>query len=276
MRCVATFVGLLLLAGCGRGHSRTPTAPLNPAQSAAQTPAPSTDPSVDWRKFDSPDSLLFPLTVGNRWHYLLADTTWTFIEGDSLPRPPEVYRDEFTVDVESARTTPAGIYYRLEHSLLRFYSLEYRQDRTGLYQLTAIVGENSPASLARGINPFPPANGPIGPELALLRYPLRRGMRWDEGGFPLSRKRTVEGVDVLDLPMGRVRGYRIRVGNPDPAASDTTRIWYGRCGELLTVSHLAYPLRDRGRVIGHVLRHETATLDSVRLVNCRPDCPGCP
>lgn len=86
----------------------------------------------------------------------------------------------------------------------------------------------------------PPIPGTAGPgELTRLRYPLEPKARWTIRADPNFRfVADVVGVDVLELPAGRFRGYRIRLGADVFGPHDVVHVWYGRSGYLQLVAHL--------------------------------------
>lgn len=104
-------------------------------------------------------------------------------------------------------------------------------------------------------------------ELTRLRYPLHPGARWtirDEPGATFVA--TVEGTDVLDLPPGRLRGYRIRISSDFLGPDDEVRAWYGPSGYLQLVAHIESDATDVfGEIYGRAVADLRETLEAVRL-----------
>lgn len=82
-----------------------------------------------------------------------------------------------------------------------------------------------------------PPGGVLPDELTRLRYPLRIGQEWTIRDAPLFMS-VVEAHEVLDLPAGRLGGWRIRINSELYGPNDSVLIWYGRKGLLETYVHL--------------------------------------
>jgi hypothetical protein len=74
-------------------------------------------------------------------------------------------------------------------------------------------------------------------ELLTLDYPLRPGVTWLTRTEPFTVRSEVEAREVLDLPAGRFRGFRVRVDNERLDPEDRLVAWYGRCGNLASLVH---------------------------------------
>jgi hypothetical protein len=65
----------------------------------------------------------------------------------------------------------------------------------------------------------------------LLRTPAKRGDAWtgrlDQGGHWVRGRRTVAGVDEVEVPAGRFRAVRVEWDRDQPAGADfRMTIWY--------------------------------------------------
>jgi hypothetical protein len=89
-------------------------------------------------------------------------------------------------------------------------------------------------------------------ELTRLHYPLQIKSRWfirTDPAFPFTAQ--VEGLDALDLPAGRLTGYRIRLGASLYGPNDFVAVWYGPVGYLQTRAHIELALTDiEGNFVG--------------------------
>ena len=74
--------------------------------------------------------------------------------------------------------------------------------------------------------------GPTEHELTRLDYPLRRGHRWVVIDDAFLMTATVEGREVLDLPIGPTAGWRIRLDSDIFGPDDEVCMFYGRLGYL--------------------------------------------
>jgi hypothetical protein len=104
-------------------------------------------------------------------------------------------------------------------------------------------------------------------ELTRLRYPLYPGARWIIRNAPGAIfAARVEGTDVLTLPAGRLRGYRIRISSDGLGPNDTVRTWYGTSGLLQIVVHGEYEAIDVfGQPIGRVFVDQREALEELQL-----------
>jgi hypothetical protein len=106
-------------------------------------------------------------------------------------------------------------------------------------------------------------------ELTRLRYPLERKLRWvvrDDPNFRLTA--VVDGADVLDLPPGRLRGFRIRFETDRLGPADVILFWYGRQGYLQFVGHAEVDAVDnQGIVIGRAVLDERDALVDLSLAS---------
>jgi hypothetical protein len=218
--------------------------------------------TVDQTDPDAPRGL-FPLDVGNRWRYSFTST----ISGPDVPGGRVVWLTATTttelvgrvrigpleyVDarVTTVRTLPAiGVTDTLVGSV------GYREDSGGLYELpiqsdASATGFGDAVALlaskrASGVSAtsqipllgFPPvlprdlnvvASSSNRTEIKVLAYPLHHGATWTVADPILG---AVDGVDVLDLPIGRLPAFRIR--NFAPGVQDyEVQSWWSRRGLL--------------------------------------------
>jgi hypothetical protein len=112
----------------------------------------------------------------------------------------------------------------------------------------------------------PQAGGGVGPnEITRLEYPLHPGAHWVIREDPRFES-TVEGAETLDLAVGSLPGWRIRVGSDVFGAHDSVHLWYGRSGYLRLVAHLEGIATDeQGNPIGVVVADESEVLTELSL-----------
>ena len=104
-------------------------------------------------------------------------------------------------------------------------------------------------------------------ELTRLQYPLHAGEQWMIRVDP-PFVATVEGSDLLELPAGRFKGYRIHIEAPGLFGSnDRVFTWYDRHGALQLLAHLEGQWVDAdGNILGKIVNDETRKLDDLTLV----------
>jgi hypothetical protein len=185
----------------------------------------------------------YPLQLGNRWKY----TAHVIIEAhtDAGTEPPK----------EIIRTTKAEI-VGAESLSGRCYAIEgdrppgparpstidpfndYLEDRD---QGTAWVRTHRElqdrADVVRNLRNGGPVSGrgrigPMEDELTRLDYPLRHGHQWVVIDDAFLMTATVEGREVLDLPIGRTPGWRVRLESDIFGPEDEVYLFYGRLGYL--------------------------------------------
>ena len=252
----ARFAGALALLVLVAGAGCRTAAPLAPLRDTLPTPA-----SMDAARSTGPD--FYPLDPGNRWHYrasLLrrvhhADGTTEVLTDDHF----EIATELTCID------TSGGIPYQVERTIESFANgtsgqawSVYRQDGDGLW--ATALGVLDPCG--QGLSS--PGTGD-----RKLAYPLRPGASWvvREGFFPVVA--TVEALEVLDLPVGRVPAWRIRLDRPGlyEPERDHSHVWYGRVGFLQLVTHLEDDVVDNGVVTGVIEAEMRQTLDGVQLAS---------
>ncbi len=71
---------------------------------------------------------------------------------------------------------------------------------------------------------------------------------------------------MLDLPAGKLRGYRIRISSDGLGPDDAVRVWYGTSGFLQLVVHAEFEAIDvSGQLQGWVTVDQRETLEELRL-----------
>ena len=104
-------------------------------------------------------------------------------------------------------------------------------------------------------------------EAMLLRYPLRAGATWTIRDLPRIVA-IVEGLEMLDLPVGRVHGWRIRIQTEE--IGDRVHAWYGRSGMLAFRLHAESEVTDgEGHRIATLLHDESYHLRVMMLAGAR-------
>lgn len=254
-RASSLVLVLALAAGC---RLAAPLAPGAPPSSRPPTRA-----SAAADRGDPADRGFYPLESGSRWHYR-ASLVQRLHRSDGTV---EVLRDEsFEIATElTCADSTGGRAWVVERTIESFpngssasvWNL-YRQDRDGLW--TVPIGATDPC--AGG-----PGGGPPPPERCRLAYPLHVGASWvfAPGFFPQTE--TVEAMEVLDLPVGRLPAWRIRVDRPGiwEPGRDWSHVWYGRAGLLQVVTHLEDDVVVHDRVTGFIEVEMRQTLDQVDL-----------
>ena len=104
-------------------------------------------------------------------------------------------------------------------------------------------------------------------ELTRLRYPLETKAGWTirtSPGPPFEAR--VIRAETLDLPAGRLRGYRIRLGSGWFGPDDAVEVWYGASGYLQSLVHAESDAADEtGNVIGRWTFDQREMLVDLRL-----------
>ena len=247
---LAAFIFLTLaMASCGRiteprlsstrGIARDRVAP-SAAQASPESP---------------PGQLSFPAAVGNRWRYRSEQVMQDVVGGVELTaQMTQDAREEF---VGYFAETPYGTLFELQDGRTRYERAVHRQDRSGLYVRYFPVVPGAGSELALSSDPLESR----GEEFVVLRYPLHVGDRW----LGRDAEWVVEGVDLLDLPAGRTRAFRIR-GTRGPTA--WTLHWFGECGRVQTEQYTEAPLIESGQVVGTRKVRTVETLESLELTSC--------
>src|SRR5438132_5828003 len=124
------------------------------------------------------------------------------------------------------------------------------------------------AAVRRALEPGPTeaARGGVEPdELTRLEYPLHPGAHWVIRAHPRFES-FVERAEALDLAVGHVLAWRIRVESEFLGQNDSVRFWYGQDGFLKLAAHFEGIATDpSGNLIGIVVADESELLDELAL-----------
>jgi hypothetical protein len=124
------------------------------------------------------------------------------------------------------------------------------------------------AAVARAVGAglgMTPGGGVEAGEITRLQYPLHPRARWLIRADPRFES-VVEGAEALDLAVGRVPGWRIRIESEFLGPEDRVHVWYGRTGFLMLAAHIEEVATDeRGNPIGTVVGEETEELIALSL-----------
>jgi len=102
-------------------------------------------------------------------------------------------------------------------------------------------------------------------EITRLEYPLHPGANWVIRADPRFES-IVEGAEALDLAVGHVPGWRIRIESVFLGPDDRVHVWYGRSGFLKLEAHFEGVATDaNGDPIGRVISDESEVLTEVAL-----------
>jgi hypothetical protein len=93
-----------------------------------------------------------------------------------------------------------------------------------------------------------PPDGILPDEIQRLKYPMHTRQEWIIRADPLFYS-IVEGMDVIDLPAGRMNGWRIFIHNEFLDDNDIVHLWYSRQGFLCMKVHLETEDHTFGDVI---------------------------
>ena len=218
---------------------------------------------------------VFPLEVGNRWHYLY-DATYTPVScaPELGPQPPYkvvgLLESELTCTrefsgrqlfiQESKSTLIEAPWVNPGNPIVQTNWTYYRQDASGLYGGRFAGPSVDPCE--NPSTPVQPARAPHGSQD--VRFPELSANAWAMAGAgpfvaptPSGESQVlgqplhvgarwgwdesglygqeVEAIEVLDLPIGRVPAYRIRSFGLPPNWRITW--WYGRAGLLKRVDY---------------------------------------
>lgn len=117
-----------------------------------------------------------------------------------------------------------------------------------------------------GMDPSPPGEHGSD-ELMRLQYPLHTGASWDVRDEPFTVHWTVEGPELLDLPIGKTPAWRVRGEMSLFGPSDRLYLWYGKDGDLGHFLHAVSTATDsEGNEIGTFVTDTTQKLAAVSLV----------
>lgn len=112
-----------------------------------------------------------------------------------------------------------------------------------------------------------PPGGVLPDEITRLLYPLHPRQEWIIRDTPLFSS-IVIGHDVLDLPAGKMQGYKISVVTELSDPKDVVLLWYGRDGFLRMFVHVETEMVDpNGNPIGILVSEEKLLLENLELVH---------
>jgi hypothetical protein len=112
-----------------------------------------------------------------------------------------------------------------------------------------------------------PPGGVLAGEITRLKYPLHPSQEWVVRDAPIYVYSTVESHDVLDLPPGKMNGYKLRIMNDALGPEDLVYYWYGRDGLLGFTVHVETVIVDPGGdPVGSLVVDENAFLESLDLL----------
>ena len=126
---------------------------------------------------------------------------------------------------------------------------------------TALGAPSAPGELAAPIvRHGRPGGGPGEFEITMLRYPLRPGATWQ--GRENFNLWTVEGLETVETPAGRIKAARLSIGLPEYyGPNDRYVTWWGAPGELKReFTSTSTATREDGTPIGTFHAVETRTL----------------
>ncbi len=108
-------------------------------------------------------------------------------------------------------------------------------------------------------------------EIVRLVYPLHPGRTWVMRENP-HFEAFVEGSDLLDLPIGKTRAWRIRIDSDLFSPADRAVTWYGKAGFLgQSVHTVAIATDENGQPIGTAIADDLLFLTDVNLNRPRGD-----
>lgn len=109
------------------------------------------------------------------------------------------------------------------------------------------------------------AGGGVEPgEITRLKYPLHPGARWVIRADPRFES-VVEGAEALDLAVGHLPAWRIRIENEFLGPADHAHVWYGTSGYLKLVVHFEVEATDPDGRIGVLIVDESEVLTDLAL-----------
>lgn len=132
--------------------------------------------------------------------------------------------------------------------------------RIAHFNKIAAVNELLGRGNSRALQTGPPG-GILPDEIQRLKYPLHPRQEWIIRDTPLFYS-VVEKHEVLELPAGRMNGWKIRVYNEFLGNNDIVYLWYGRSGFLGMTVHLETTMDG---VYGTVISDENLFLVSYDL-----------
>lgn len=187
----------------------------------------------------------------------------------AMNEPPlnrQVRPGDILTKADARRNRMGTLWQEVSETIQIEYRDSYRQAWNDLFQrLQAIDGALGRQMLGAPVLQGPPG-GVLPDEITRLSYPLHPGQEWIIREDPLFTS-IVEGHDLLDLPPGKMNGFKIWVLNPWLGPNDVVLIWYGRQGYLKLFVHLENEITDPGgNPIDTLIYKESLSLESLDLV----------
>jgi hypothetical protein len=116
------------------------------------------------------------------------------------------------------------------------------------------------------VRSYGPPGGVLAKELTRLRYPLHPGVEWSIYPDTDFWRLRVERMELVELPAGRIRGWRIRILISAFGPNDIAYLWYGPCGFLKYYARVESEARGPGgEPLGKLLSEELEILDDISL-----------
>jgi hypothetical protein len=139
------------------------------------------------------------------------------------------------------------------------------------YESRTLDGYPRIASPVQALSSAEPGGDPP-EEYMLLKYPLVEGIEWASADGTSPIVLVVEAEEVLDLPIGRVSGFRIRTQDAALDPDDYVMRWIGTCGLLRAVIHFETKAIDDGTgESAMIITHDDERLAGITL----PGDDGC-
>jgi hypothetical protein len=175
-----------------------------------------------------------------------------------------LYEADVSVSTPSScdiRTPSSGVVARVPARTFTSPAIQVAYDRAreqALAKLDLVYALWRPAP-----KPGPPG-GAAANELTRLAYPLRVGARWVIRGDPRFMA-SVVGYEWLDLPAGRMAGFKIRITSELFGPGDRVYSWVSRDGFLKFSAEVSSPITDETGVIGRLDYSEVRDLTALTL-----------
>ena len=102
-------------------------------------------------------------------------------------------------------------------------------------------------------------------EITRLAYPIHAGASWMVRTEPFRIESLVERAETLDLAVGRLPSWRIRLENDLLGPEDRVHFWYGRSGLLKSSIHVEFPATDPAGNPGLMIADDNEELVEISL-----------
>jgi len=204
-------------------------------------------PSFDWVRYRQDGAGLYEADVESQLPPVCAGVTGRqTLDAEGVETPPG---EAAWAGVEARLSDPAKqVAYRA--------AWERVQARASVLRQALGTARGIPRAAGGGVEPG---------EITRLEYPLHPGARWVIRADPRFES-IVEGAEVLNLAVGHVPGWRIRIDSVFLGQDDRVHVWYGRSGFLKLVAHFEGVATDAsGNPIGRVISDESEVLTELAL-----------